>query len=47
MNVVCVLLDGLNRHFLSSYGEPPAETPNLERLTKQSPPDQLERLGLA
>ncbi len=36
MNVICVLLDSLNRHFLSAYGAPLAETPNLERLAKQA-----------
>jgi arylsulfatase A-like enzyme len=36
MNVVCVLLDSLNRHFLRAYGEPLAETPNLERLARQT-----------
>lgn len=36
MNVVCILLDSLNRHFLPTYGNEWVETPNLDRLQQRS-----------
>ncbi len=36
MNVVCILMDSLNRHFLPTYGGPVVKTPNLERLAARS-----------
>ncbi len=36
MNVICLLCDSLNRHFLSSYGDGIAETPNIDRLAAGS-----------
>ena len=36
MNVVCILLDSLNRHFLPAYGNDWVLTPNLQRLQQQA-----------
>lgn len=36
MNVVCILMDSLNRHLLPTYGNPWVHTPNLDRLAKRS-----------
>lgn len=36
MNVLCVLMDSLNRHFLPAYGNNEVLTPNLERLRERS-----------
>jgi len=36
MNVICILLDSLNRHFLPAYGSRLANTPNLDRLARRS-----------
>jgi len=36
MNVVCLLLDSLNRHFLSAYGGTGVHTPNLDRLASRA-----------
>jgi arylsulfatase A-like enzyme len=36
MNVICVLLDSLNRHFLPAYGNDWVQTPNLDRLAQRS-----------
>jgi len=35
MNVICVLMDSLNRHFLPAYGNDRVLTPNLERLRQR------------
>ena len=35
MNVVCILLDSLNRHFLPAYGNDWVLTPNLQRLQQR------------
>lgn len=36
MNVIVILLDSLNRHFLGAYGNPRVKTPNLDRLAARS-----------
>lgn len=36
MNVICILLDSLNRHFLPAYGNDWVRTPNLDRLQQRS-----------
>lgn len=36
MNVICLLCDSLNRHFLNAYGNKIADTPNIDWLAKQS-----------
>ncbi|MBM3497420.1 MAG: sulfatase [Armatimonadetes bacterium] len=36
MNVICILLDSLNRHFLPAYGNEWVQTPNLDRLAERS-----------
>ena len=36
MKAVLVLLDSLNRHYLSTYGSDRAQTPNLDRLARRS-----------
>lgn len=36
MNVVCILLDSLNRHFLPAYGNDWVQTPNLDRLQERA-----------
>ena len=36
MRVICLLCDSLNRHFLSPYGFPVAETPHLDWLAERS-----------
>ncbi|MHB9025569.1 MAG: sulfatase [Armatimonadota bacterium] len=36
MNVVCLLLDSLNRHFLPAYGNTWMQTPNLDRLAERA-----------
>lgn len=36
MNVICILMDSLNRHFLPAYGADWVLTPNLERLRQQA-----------
>ena len=36
MNVVCILMDSLNRHFLPTYGNDWVRTPNLCRLAERS-----------
>ena len=36
MNVVCVLMDSLNRHFLPAYGCSAVQTPNLDRVARKS-----------
>ncbi len=36
MNVVCILLDSLNRHFLPAYGNDWVKTPNLDRLARRA-----------
>ncbi len=36
MNVICLLCDSLNRHFLNAYDYGIAETPNIDRLAQKS-----------
>ncbi len=36
MNVICILMDSLNRHFLPLYGNDWVQTPNLDRLAARS-----------
>jgi arylsulfatase A-like enzyme len=36
VNVVLVLIDSLNRHHLSAYGESPVSTPNLNRFASKA-----------
>jgi len=36
MNVICILMDSLNRHFLPLYGNDWVQTPNMERLAQRS-----------
>jgi len=36
MNVICILLDSLNRHFLPAYGNDWVKTPNLDRLAQRA-----------
>jgi len=36
MKVICILLDSLNRHFLSIYGNDWVRTPNLDALARRS-----------
>ena len=36
MNVICILMDSLNRHFLPLYGNEWVKTPNLDRLAERS-----------
>ncbi len=36
MNVICILMDSLNRHFLPAYGNDWVRTPNLDRLRERS-----------
>ena len=42
MNVICLLCDSLNRHFLNAYGQKIADTPNIDWLR----PDGLPLQGL-
>lgn len=36
MNVICLMCDSLNRHFLDAYGSKIADTPSIDWLAKQS-----------
>ncbi|MBI3986956.1 MAG: sulfatase-like hydrolase/transferase [Lentisphaerae bacterium] len=36
MNVICILMDSLNRHFLPTYGNTWVQAPNLERLARRA-----------
>jgi arylsulfatase A-like enzyme len=36
MNVILILIDSLNRHHLSAYGESPASTPNFDRFADRA-----------
>ena len=36
MNVIVILMDSLNRHFLGAYGNSWVKTPNIDRLAKRS-----------
>lgn len=36
MNTILVLIDSLNRHYLSAYGETAASTPNLDKFAKRA-----------
>ena len=36
MNVICILLDSLNRHFLPAYGNDWVRTPNLDAFARRS-----------
>lgn len=36
MKAIVILLDSVNRHYLGTYGQPLAKTPNIDRLAEQS-----------
>ena len=36
MNVICILMDSMNRHFLPAYGNDWVQTPNLDRIQKRA-----------
>jgi arylsulfatase A-like enzyme len=36
MNVICILMDSMNRHFLPAYGNDWVRTPNLDRLQQRA-----------
>ena len=47
MNVICILLDSLNRHFLPAYGHDGVRTPNIDAFARRSVVCEQNYIGSA